>query len=196
MQLVIATHNRHKVEEFRERLQAYNVDVLALPQGLPEATESGTSFQENAIQKAMFYSAYTEHVVLSDDSGLEVAALNGEPGIYSARYAGDHGNDRLNNQKLISRLNDLGLSEADASFVCAIALCKQGGIICYVEGRVDGTVHTTPSGANGFGYDPLFSPAGSRRRFAEMTMPEKAAYSHRSAAIAALIEETGRFGVS
>lgn len=193
MQLVVATHNQHKVEEFRERLLVYHVDALELPDGLPEAPETGTTFSENALQKALFYSNYTDDAVLSDDSGLVVHVLGGEPGVYSARYAGVHGDDALNNAKLISKLKDQGLSQADASFVCAIAMCRQGQVICSVEGKVDGTVHTDRRGTRGFGYDPLFSPANKNQRFAQMSIAEKAEYSHRSAAITALIDATGRF---
>ncbi|WAH38939.1 RdgB/HAM1 family non-canonical purine NTP pyrophosphatase [Alicyclobacillus dauci] len=183
MKLIVATHNRHKVDEFRELMDQLDLDVDMLPNGLPDAPEDGDTFLENAEQKAVFYSRYVDDIVVSDDSGLQVPLLDGEPGIYSARYAGVHGDDAANNAKLIGRLHEKGVRFAPARFVCALSVCRTGKVLCSVEGHVDGTVYDIPKGANGFGYDPLFEPTGQPLRFAEMASHEKAQYSHRAAAV-------------
>ncbi|GMA60547.1 non-canonical purine NTP pyrophosphatase [Alicyclobacillus fastidiosus] len=133
--------------------------------------------------KARFYAEYVGDWVLSDDSGLEVPLLGGEPGIYSARYAGVHGDDAANNAKLIARLHECGQTQASASFVCALAVYHKGNRLASVEGRVAGTIFDHALGHAGFGYDPLFQPSGSTLRFAEMTQAQKAEHSHRAAAL-------------
>ncbi|MFB5191077.1 RdgB/HAM1 family non-canonical purine NTP pyrophosphatase [Alicyclobacillus fastidiosus] len=183
MKLVIATHNAHKVEEFRGLLQLPGLDVAMLPQGVPDAPETGMTFVENANMKARFYADYVDDWVLSDDSGLEVPLLGGEPGIYSARYAGVHGDDAANNAKLIARLHEHGQTEAEASFVCALAVYHKGTMLASVEGRVAGTIYDRALGQAGFGYDPLFQPSSAALRFAEMTPEQKAEHSHRAAAL-------------
>ncbi|GMA55934.1 non-canonical purine NTP pyrophosphatase [Alicyclobacillus sacchari] len=183
MKLFIATKNAHKVEEFRLLLAGVPVDLLPLPVQLPEAPETSTTFLDIAREKALFYARELDAVVLADDSGLVVPKLHGEPGIYSARYSGKHGDDEANNEKLIARLHENGLSCAEAYFTCAVAIANVDGIIGAVEGRVTGTVYDFARGARGFGYDPLFAPVGEVRRFAEMSMEEKAAYSHRAKAV-------------
>lgn len=189
MSLVVATHNSHKVLEIQERLSAFDIEVKPLPEGLPDAPEDGDTFLANAKQKGLFYSKFVDEDVLSDDSGLTVPALDGEPGILSARYAGRHGDDDANNAKLVTRLQTLGLTQTTASFICAMAVCRAGRVIFAVEGNVDGIVHIEPRGTMGFGYDPLFSPDNTDFRFAEMSIAQKAQFSHRSAAIKAFVEK-------
>ncbi|EPZ49023.1 hypothetical protein N007_04055 [Alicyclobacillus acidoterrestris ATCC 49025] len=183
MKLVIATHNAHKVSEFQALLAIPGLEVEPLPPGLPDAPETGATFLENAQMKAQFYAEYVSDLVLSDDSGLEVPLLGGEPGIYSARYAGAHGDDVANNQKVIARLHEQGVTQADAAFVCALAVCRNGQLLASVEGRVNGRVFDDVRGQSGFGYDPLFQPEGASRRFGEMSTSEKAQYSHRALAV-------------
>ncbi|KRW92021.1 purine NTP pyrophosphatase [Alicyclobacillus tengchongensis] len=183
MRLFIATKNVHKVEEFQLLLADISAELLPLPKELPEAPETATTFLAIAQEKALFYARQLGAMVLADDSGLVVPELNGEPGIYSARYGGKHGDDLANHAKLIARMHEKGLSSAEAYFACAVALANADGVIGAVEERVTGTVHDFARGTHGFGYDPLFTPHGEGRRFAEMSMEEKAAYSHRAKAV-------------
>lgn len=190
MKLVIATHNRHKVDEFRALLDIPGMEVDSLPDELPDAPEDNDTFIANAEQKALFYSQFLTDSVLADDSGLQVEALSGEPGVYSARYAGMHGDDAANNRKLIARLQSLGLHKTPGAFVCALAIAQQGHIKLSLEGCVEGTVHDVPAGHHGFGYDALFTPTQETRRFAEMSMAEKSAHSHRAVAVKRLMEHS------
>ncbi|MFD1674959.1 RdgB/HAM1 family non-canonical purine NTP pyrophosphatase [Alicyclobacillus fodiniaquatilis] len=186
--VVIATHNRHKAEEFRHLLQVPDLDLDFLPDEIAESPETGVTFVANAEQKALFYSKLLPDLVLADDSGVRVPLLNGEPGVYSARYAGRHGDDKANNDKLIARLHECGVKSAVAEFVCALSLCCRGEVLLTVEGVVQGTIKDTVHGQAGFGYDPLFVPEGSTLTFGEMTPAEKAAYSHRARAVHRLVE--------
>jgi len=186
MEVCIASQNRHKIREFEEMLHG-RLRVRPLPAGLPEAPEDGTTFSENALQKARFYSALVHMPVLADDSGLCVASLHGEPGVRSARYAGVHGDDEANNAKLLRRLTEHAADRA-AEFVCALALVSgTGKILCSVIGSVSGEIALEPRGVHGFGYDPLFILPHLERTFAELSPSEKQAHSHRRAALDELL---------
>ncbi|WP_041695265.1 RdgB/HAM1 family non-canonical purine NTP pyrophosphatase [Alicyclobacillus acidocaldarius] len=186
MRIVMATQNRNKVREFAEILGG-RVELVPLPSGLPKAPETGETFLENARQKALFYAAYVEDPVLADDSGLVVPALGGEPGVHSARYAGEGADDGANNDKLVHALRSRGLRQAEAWFACALVLARKDRVMLEVESRVDGFVYDEPRGEHGFGYDPLFSPQGALRRFAEMSAAEKHQFSHRARAVRELL---------
>ncbi|WP_067617490.1 RdgB/HAM1 family non-canonical purine NTP pyrophosphatase [Alicyclobacillus acidiphilus] len=183
MKLFVATKNQHKVDELKLLLHEPTIELVRLPDGLPDAVEDGVTFEENAMKKAVFYSQLVSGKVLSDDSGLVVPMLNGEPGVLSARYAGKHGDDEANNERLIERLREVGVVEVPAYFACALAIAQAGQVLVTVEARVSGTVYTERRGTHGFGYDPLFTPYGHKHRYAEMSPEEKSLFSHRAMAV-------------
>lgn len=185
MKLVIATQNPKKLKEIQALLDFPGLDVvcaLDLP-GLPEIVEDGATFEENAIKKAVTLSRLTSEWSLADDSGLEVDALQGAPGVYSARYAGEPVNYAANNEKLLRALR--GVSNRQARFRCVIALSSPEGEARCVEGVCEGVIIKELKGHQGFGYDPLFRPAGYATTFAEMEASEKNRISHRGRALAA-----------
>lgn len=183
MKLFVATKNEHKVDELRQLLNEPRVELLPLPDDLPEAVEDGDTFEENAMKKSIFYSTLVSEKVLSDDSGLVVPMLAGEPGVLSARYAGKHGDDAANNARLLSRMAEVGVIDVPAYFACALAIAENGKVLVTVEAHVAGIVYNEAKGHHGFGYDPLFTPFGHKLRFAEMTSEEKALFSHRAMAV-------------
>ncbi len=187
--IYISSKNLHKVEEFRKLLTPLSCRIEPLPHGIPEAVEDGLTFVENARKKAAFYAQYVSGYALADDSGIVVHALHGEPGIHSARYAGVHGIDSANNQKLLEKMRDIPMSERTADFICAISVFHHGtGCELTVEGKVSGIVLESQVGDGGFGYDPLFFVPQLKKTFAELTMAEKNSFSHRARAVRALIE--------
>ncbi len=181
MKVVVGTRNPGKVREVREILAAYGVTVQPLPSGLPDAPEEGETFEENAVSKAMFYANLLDGLVIADDSGLEVYALGGLPGVLSARFAGTHGDDAANIRKLLEMLR--GSHDRRARFRCVVAAAERGKTIAVCEGVCEGRITEREQGRNGFGYDPVFVPEGETRTFAEMTQEEKNALSHRGAAL-------------
>ena len=191
MDLLLATHNPHKVREFSQLLgKNFKLfDLTAFPEiAIPK--ETGTTFEENAILKAKAASRNLPKLVIADDSGLEVDALGGAPGIFSARYAGQNASDRENVNKLLRALSALKIPRDMrlARFRCLIALARNGKVLGTFEGVVEGTIVDPPRGSGGFGYDPVFQPKGSRQTFAEMAAEMKNEISHRARAIAALRE--------
>ncbi|MFC4992196.1 RdgB/HAM1 family non-canonical purine NTP pyrophosphatase [Rubritalea tangerina] len=183
--ILIATGNSHKTEEIGAILGSqFSVSDLN-GKNFPKVDETGTTFLENATLKAVEISKRTDAWVLSDDSGLEVDALNGEPGVYSARYAGEEGNDAANNAKL---LNELGQLPADtprsARFRCVIVLAKNGQRMAHFSGAVEGRIIDQLTGNAGFGYDPLFIPEGHEATFAQLPSETKNSLSHRARALA------------
>lgn len=187
--LIIATQNAHKAKEIAAILPEWcEVHTLAEYPDAPDALETGRTFAENAKQKAECLSAYLpEALVIADDSGLCVDALNGYPGVISARYAGVHGDDMANNRKLLRELAVMHSEKPHtARFVCVISLAQGGRQIGSFPGVVEGSITLTPRGTNGFGYDPLFIPAGYTVTTAEMPSHEKDAISHRGKALRAL----------
>jgi XTP/dITP diphosphohydrolase len=187
MELVLATRNAHKTREFRELLgQSFEIKDLSSNPGIIVPKETGSTFEENAILKATSVSKWFEGLVVADDSGLEADALNGAPGIYSARYAGESAGDTANVDKLLSELSKV--TQRSASFRCVIALARAGEVLGAVEGIVKGTITDQPRGHSGFGYDPVFQPLGFADTLAEMAPQQKNEISHRSKAVAALRE--------
>lgn len=190
--ILLGSRNVHKLEEARAILAPLGVRV-ALAVALPGVEETGSTFLENAALKARTYADYLGAPVLADDSGLVVPALGGEPGIYSARYAGDEADPAANLRRLESRLREEGLGEPEAFFVCALALAIPGRILLQVEGRVDGRIVYPPRGAHGFGYDPVFFHPPSGCTFAELPPERKNAVSHRADALRKLAERIPEF---
>ena len=181
--LVIASHNEGKVREIRELLAPYGLNVIGAAQlGLPEPEETGSTFAENAKLKAEAASSASGLPALADDSGLSVAALDGAPGIYSARWSGPKKDFRIAMQRVEKEM--IGSSNPDkrAHFVCVLALSAPGAETETFEGRAYGTIDFPPRGQFGFGYDPIFMPEGHRFTFAEMDPHAKHAISHRAKA--------------
>lgn len=190
IRVVIASRNIHKIEEMRRILGAagLELDLVGLQEfpDLPDVEETGVTFAENALLKAREICAFTGLPAIADDSGLSVDALNGMPGIYSARWAGTHGNDRANLELLLAQLSHVAQDRRTAAFHCAAAIALPGGAERVVEGIMAGHVIAAPRGANGFGYDPIFVADGYEITTAEMDSASKDAISHRGRAIEAL----------
>ncbi|GKT03468.1 XTP/dITP diphosphatase [Furfurilactobacillus sp. WILCCON 0119] len=188
--IVIATNNAGKAAEYKERMAPLNIKVLTLADfpdvKVPE--ENGTSFAENAQIKADALAKLVELPIIADDSGLQVDALNGQPGIHSARYAGDH-DDAANNAKLLAAMDNVPDAERTANFHTTIVAVKPNGKRLVVSGDVSGLILREPHGTDGFGYDPLFYVAEKKKTFAELTTAEKNEVSHRGRAIASLMEQ-------
>ncbi len=187
--LILATSNQGKVLELRRILAAdpalAGVELVAGGElGLPDVEETGASFVENALLKARAAVAACGLACIADDSGLEVKALGGDPGVRSARYAGTHGGDEANVALVLQRLR--GESDRAARFVCAAALVAPDGREWTSLGTLDGTLAEAPRGSNGFGYDPIFQPTGQRATTAEMAAEAKDAISHRGRAFRAI----------
>ncbi|TNE81367.1 MAG: non-canonical purine NTP diphosphatase [Bacteroidetes bacterium] len=186
MELVFATNNKHKLQEasqvLPEDLLLLNLDDIGCEE---ELAETADTFQGNALMKAEYVFKNYEVACFADDSGLEVDALNGAPGVYSARYAGEHGNAEKNMDKLLEALK--GSAHRKARFKTVIALVQPQGVH-YFEGSVEGHILEEKRGDRGFGYDPLFVPEGETRSFAEMSPSEKNSMSHRARALAKMHE--------
>jgi XTP/dITP diphosphohydrolase len=182
LKLYCATTNPGKLREFQEALRG-SIQVEPLPglASIAPPEETGVTFEENAVQKALYYSKYCDGYLFVDDSGLEVDALGGAPGVYSARFAGPDATDAANNQLLMDRTR--GVSDRTARFVCVVALAESGRLLRTFRGEVEGRLLDAPRGANGFGYDPLFfyPPFGSS--FGEAPLERKMDVSHRAQAI-------------
>ncbi len=186
--LVLATRNAHKVGELQEILAAAGVvvDLVVLPDDAPEVVEDGMTFEDNALKKARSAAESTGLPAVADDSGLCVDALNGMPGVLSARWAGSHGDDAANLRLVLDQVSAVPDGARGAMFVCAAALALPTGVERIVEGRLTGSLVREPRGTGGFGYDPAFVPDGETRTTAEMTPEEKNAISHRGNAFRAL----------
>lgn len=189
--LILASNNKKKIKELKEILSEIQVEVRSLSDENIDidVVEDGTTFEENAKKKAKeIYEFLKEKgeenfIVLSDDSGLEVDYLNGEPGVYSARYAGEHGKDDENNEKLLKNLKGVPKEERGAQFVCQIAMFDQNGKYYTVRGEVRGFILEELNGEGGFGYDPLFFYEPLNKTFAQLTSEEKNEVSHRGRAL-------------
>jgi XTP/dITP diphosphohydrolase len=189
--LLLATRNQGKIVEFRRILDAIapgEIELVGLDQfpDLHDVDETGTTFQENALLKAREMSEATGLPAIADDSGLCVDALNGDPGIFSARWAGEHGNDKANLEKVLTQLKEVPDEARTAYFICVAALYLPDGRTHCEEGRFLGTISHSPVGENGFGYDPIFQPAGLSISSAQMSPEEKDAMSHRGKALRAI----------
>jgi XTP/dITP diphosphohydrolase len=189
--LILATRNAGKITELHAILADAGlthdlVGADAYPD-IPDVKETGVTFAENALLKAHALARATGHPAIADDSGLCVDVLGGAPGIFSARWTGRHGNDRANLDLLLAQLADIDDPHRRAHFACAAALALPDGTERVVEGRLTGTLRHAPSGAYGFGYDPILQPDGEARTCAEMSAAEKNAISHRGKAFRALV---------
>lgn len=189
--IVLASRNQHKLQEFQSlfaREFALEVHGLNDADSIPDIVEDGETFEANALKKAKTVGDILNIPVIADDSGLAVDALDGAPGIYSARYAGKHGDDAANNQKLLQQMADVPLGERGAQFICALALYLPDKEPVIVRGECLGQITFHPRGTNGFGYDPLFELEGRTVTMAELSPEEKDRVSHRARAIHALAE--------
>ncbi len=188
--LYLASTNRAKLREFQQAASESGISVEPLPgiENLPTCIEDGLTFEENARKKAAHFSSYSDGFVFADDSGLCVEALDGAPGVHSARFAGSGADDRANNQKLLGEMHGLSGSSRTAHYVCVIALARAGRVSAVAEGRVDGRILEEPRGARGFGYDPLFFYPSLGKTFAELTAEQKLRVSHRGKAFRKLVQ--------
>jgi XTP/dITP diphosphohydrolase len=187
--LVLGTRNRKKRQEIVEILAGLEIDLKDLSDfpDAPEVEEDGKTFEANSRKKAQELAKHLNHWVLGEDSGLVVPGLNGRPGVYSARYAGKHGDDEANNQRLLAELAPLPNDCRAAYYVCTAALANpEGEIVAVVEGRCHGIIIREPRGTGGFGYDPLFLIPEYHRTFGELSTHVKHALSHRARALAQL----------
>ena len=193
--IVLASKNLDKVKEMRLALKDLPVEILSLADfaEIPDAIEDGATFEENAIIKAKFFCKQTGLACLADDSGLEVDALGGLPGVHSARFAGYHADDNTNNQKLLDELKKICATESNADYRCALAFVDTDGTQILTQGKVEGKIKTVAKGSGGFGYDPYFYLDESRT-MAEISVAEKNKISHRGAALREMILKLkGRF---
>ncbi len=183
--ILAATKNKHKIEEFRYMLAPLQegIDLLGACdiENFPDVIEDGKTYEENAAKKAIEASIFAGIPSFADDSGLEVEALNGEPGIYSARYAGENASNAERIAKLLKALE--GKENRKAKFVCVIAIANNGKLVDSFRGEVSGRIIDAPRGAHGFGYDPVFIPDGYEQTFAEMDSELKDKISHRAKAV-------------
>jgi XTP/dITP diphosphohydrolase len=190
-QLLIATKNTGKIKEMEKLFSELPITLRSLKDfaDVPEPEETGSTFAENAILKAKYYALQTKLSALADDSGLEVAALDGAPGVFSARYAGENADDSEKIEKLLNRLEATPANKRSARFICAMALADEKGEIKYLtEGICNGTIAFKSRGKNGFGYDPIFLPDGFSRTFGELSNEIKQEISHRARASEKIIE--------
>ena len=178
-EIVFATANEHKLSELRAILTEYRILSLKDIGFSEEIEEDGLTFQENALIKARIVHLYCGKTTIADDSGLCVESLNGAPGIYSARYAGTHGDDKKNNQKLLNEMKNISKDKRGAKFVCAGAVVFEDGTEQSACGEVAGSIAFEEIGKNGFGYDPLFFCNETGLRYAQMDMNQKNEISHR-----------------
>ena len=185
MRLVLATRNNGKVRELKELLKDYQVEVLSLEEypDFPEVEEDGATFEANAIKKARETAVYTGVVALADDSGLEVDYLNGEPGVHSARFAGEPKDDQSNNEKLLKLLDGVPAEGRGARFRCVAAVAVPDGPVYTAEGVCAGVIGMNLRGEKGFGYDPLFYLPEYDKTFAELDLSVKNKISHRGRAL-------------
>ena len=193
--LILATRNQGKVRELRDPLARFGFDVQSLPEDFPEIEENGTTFEENALIKARAVSEALGVAAAADDSGLEVDALGGAPGVYSARYSDDwpaiegESKDERNNRKLLAELEGVPAEKRTARFRCCMALVIPGGEEIVVSGAWEGSIGFKRAGSNGFGYDPLFIDPELELTGAELTREAKMVRSHRGKALTKLLDE-------
>ncbi|MGL1932335.1 MAG: XTP/dITP diphosphatase [Desulfotalea sp.] len=187
--IVLATNNQNKVKEFQEILKDFEVEIKSLAEfgPIPEAIEDGETFDDNAYKKAYHTARILGLPAIADDSGIEVDALGGAPGVYSARYAGENASDEDNCQKLLAELK--GKTNRKANFSCVISIATPGGPALTYEGKCDGVILEEKRGDSGFGYDPLFYFEEYGKTFAELSSEEKNKVSHRGKALAEVKSE-------
>jgi XTP/dITP diphosphohydrolase len=196
--VLIATSNPGKLRDFAGAARMHGIEIAAIPNfsSLPTPVEDGTTFEENARKKAEEYSGYVRgEIVVADDSGLEVDALNGAPGVHSARYAAkqphladENTDDHQNNARVLRELRGVPPEKRTGRFVCVLAAARDGKTVATFRGTAEGIILDAPRGTNGFGYDPLFYFPQIQKTFAELSAEEKANYSHRGAAFRQFLE--------
>ena len=204
--VLVATSNEGKIRDLVGAAAAHDILIATLPNfaALPSVIEDGLTFEANARKKAEHYSHYSEgELVIADDSGLEVDALQGAPGVRSARYAADehnapddsaNSNDEANNSRLLRELHEVPDEYRTARFVCVIAVARNGHTLATFDGKAEGIILHAPRGSNGFGYDPLFYFPQIGKTFADLIAEEKAKYSHRGAAFRQFLEWADHLG--
>lgn len=187
-QIVLASKNVDKLKEMRRVLGSLPLEILSLTEfaDMPDAVEDGSTFEANALIKARFFREQTGLACLADDSGLEVDALGGLPGVHSARFAGYHADDATNNQKLLNELAKRGVTESAAAYRCALAYVDTDGTEIVTDGKISGTIKTVARGSGGFGYDPYFY-LDADKTMAQLTVDEKNLISHRGAALKEMV---------
>jgi XTP/dITP diphosphohydrolase len=195
MKIVVATTNQNKLRELKELLNGFDVQILSLTDfpDCPPVVEDGESFAENALKKAQAICAYTGLLTIADDSGLEVDWLGGQPGIFSARYAGEGADDRKNYEKLLQQMEGVTPENRGARFRCVLVIAAPSGKQRIVEGEYRGLIITGPRGENGFGYDPVFLDHETGLTFAEMSSVQKNQISHRARALKELLKILPKF---
>ena len=195
MRIVFATGNQNKMREIHEIMDDLGLEIVSMKEAGIEAdiVEDGQSFEENAVIKASAIASQCQDIVLADDSGLEVDALNKEPGIYSARYMGENTSYEIKNQNIIDRLADARGEERSARFVCNIAAVLPDGRVLHTEAAMEGLIAMEPAGCGGFGYDPILYLPEFGMTSAEITMEQKNAISHRGKALEAMKKELERY---
>ena len=197
MKIVAATGNKHKIEEIESITKKFGMNVITKAEagvGDLEVEETGTTFEENSLIKAEAIMKATGMPAIADDSGLEADALNGAPGVYSARFSGEGATDESNNAKLLKLMENIPDDERSARFVSVVTLCFPDGTVVAARGECPGTLRRSPRGDGGFGYDPLFVPVGYDKSYAEISAEEKNIISHRAKALGILrmkLKETG-----
>lgn len=184
-EIVLATRNKHKISEIKDILKGLDVRITSLAEypDMPEVVEDGDTLEHNAAKKAREIALHLGKWALADDTGLEVAYLNGEPGVYSARWAGPGCNYLDNNKKMLEKMKGVPAGKRQAEFRTVIALSDPSGKVSTVDGSISGVIAEKMAGTNGFGYDPVFIEPASGKTFAEMTASEKNAVSHRAKAL-------------
>lgn len=189
MRILVGSNNKKKLKEIQSLLAEYGAELVTPSDiGLSlEPVEDGSTFEENSLIKAAAFAKASGLPCISDDSGLEVTALGGRPGVYSARYGGENASDADKINKLLGELD--GAEDRSARFVCVVTYCEPEGEVIQARGECCGTILTAPRGNGGFGYDPVFFYDAAGRGFGEMPPEEKALYSHRSRALALLKEK-------
>ncbi|MCY6355803.1 XTP/dITP diphosphatase [Clostridium sp. ZS2-4] len=190
--LLVASNNEHKINEIKEILKDFPLKIISLKEaGIDvDVEENGNTFMENAhIKASEIYKLADGCMVVADDSGLTVDILNGEPGVYSARYSGEHGNNKKNNEKLLKNLKGIKFKDRKAKFVCAIELIIDEEKVINVQGEIEGYIVEEERGKDGFGYDPLFYIPELKKTFAEMSSEEKNSISHRGRALKEIQEK-------
>jgi len=187
--LIVATKNKGKLKEISKYFEPYNINLFSLNdlEHDIEINENGTTFQENALKKAISIYLYTNKAVLADDSGLVVPELGGEPGVFSSRYSGDNANDQNNIEFLLNKLSNRGLKNPSAYFWCNMALLIPKCPIIESYGKLEGIIIDTLKGSDGFGYDPIFYIANKNKTVAEISLQEKNEISHRALALQNLL---------
>jgi XTP/dITP diphosphohydrolase len=185
MKVVVATRNPKKAKELKTLLKDLKIEIITLNglKGTPHVKEDGRTFEENATKKAVQIAKYTKLLTLADDSGLEVEALGGAPGVFSSRFSGKNANDLKNNKKLLRLLEGVPREKRKACFTCAIAIAKRGKLLKVIIGTIRGHIANSQFGRCGFGYDPVFIPVGYKKTFAQLGPKIKNKISHRAKAL-------------